>query len=71
MLSKFTPNRHEHKHYFSSTKTEFEQLNPSIYGEDIYKRVDYAYLMCNSPCNDIKKVVVKKEPSSDNKVKGE
>lgn len=56
---------HIHKHYFVQNKYEFELLDPEKFGEDIYKRVEYTYLMCNSPCNHVKKVIVKKELSLD------
>lgn len=57
------PRKHVHKHYFISNKTEFEAVDPEKYGEeDLYKKVDYVLLMCNSPCNDVKKVVVRKDP---------
>lgn len=52
---------HQHKFYYVSIKHEFEPLDPEQFGEDIYRRIEYMYLMCNSPCNAVKKVVVNKE----------
>ena len=58
--------QHQHKFYFVTTKKEFEPLNPEKYQEeDLYKMVEYAVLMCNSPCNAVKKVIVKKEVKLD------
>lgn len=53
--------KHVHKHYFTQTKFEFEPLDPNEFGEDTYRRVEYAYMMCNSPCNHVKKSKVEKE----------
>lgn len=52
---------HRHRHYFTTTKTEFEPLDPEEFGEDAYRRAEFAYMMCNSPCNHVKKVPVHKE----------
>lgn len=53
---------HRHKHYLADTKIVFEPVDPEKFGEeDLYKRVEYAVLMCNSPCNDVKKVEIRKE----------
>jgi hypothetical protein len=57
---------HKHKHYFVTLKTEFEPIDPSEFDEDdLFKKVEYAVLMCNSPCNDVKKVIVRKETQSE------
>ena len=56
------PRKHVHKYYFSDNKIVFEPIDPEKFGEeDLYKRVEYAILMCNSPCNDVKKVEIRKE----------
>lgn len=52
--------RHTHKHYFAQTKYEFEPLDPEEHGEEAYRRVEYAVMMCNSPCNHVKKIEVVK-----------
>lgn len=58
--------KHVHKHYFVTQKTEFEAIDPEKFGEeDLYRKIDYAVLMCNSPCNDVKKVIIKKGVSLD------
>jgi hypothetical protein len=69
-MTEFFSKDHKHKHYMVTTKKEFEPIDPSIYQDipeladaDLYEMIEYAYLMCNSPCNDIKKVVVRKEIS--------
>jgi hypothetical protein len=61
---------HVHKYYFTTSKKEFEPINPDSYGDvlalaglDLYEMVEYAVLMCNSPCNDVKKVIIHKETS--------
>ena len=63
---------HVHKYYFTTSKKEFEPINPDAYastpelaGLDLYEMVEYAVLMCNSPCNDVKKVMIRKEISPD------
>ena len=56
---------HFHKHYLVNTKFEFEPLDPEEHGEDAYRRVEYAVMMCNSPCNNVKKVKVEKELTLD------
>lgn len=54
--------KHVHKHYFVKNSKEFEPIDPDKYGvEDMYIMKEYALLMCNSPCNDVKKVIVRKE----------
>jgi hypothetical protein len=61
-MNESSPVKHVHRHYMTDTKVMFEPVSPEKYGEeDLYKRVEYAILMCNSPCNDVKKVTVKKE----------
>jgi hypothetical protein len=58
--------KHTHKHYFVTNKTEFEPVDPDKYEEeDLYRKNEYAILMCNSPCNDVKKVIVRKEVKLD------
>ena len=60
-MDNILPIKHKHKHYFTTTKTEFEPVNPEKYNEeDLYKRTEYAYMMCNSPCNNVKKIKVVK-----------
>jgi hypothetical protein len=41
---------------------EFEAIDPEKFAEeDLFKKKEYALLMCNSPCNDVKKVIIRKE----------
>lgn len=49
---------HSHNHRFQTTKKEFIPLDPEKYGEDIYKMIEYAILLC--VCKDVVKVEVKK-----------
>lgn len=46
---------HQHKFYYMTTKTTFEPVGDD--DSDLYRRVEYFYLMCNSPCNAVKRVV--------------
>lgn len=59
---------HRHKFYFVTVKKEFEPVGmldsmslDSEKEKDLYEMREYAYLMCNSPCNKVKKVIVEKE----------
>lgn len=61
---------HKHKHYFVTVKKEFEPIEMLDAmnidsDQDLYVMREYAYLMCNSPCNDVKKVIVRKEVKAD------
>lgn len=58
-----TETAHKHKHYFVKNVKEFEQLDSD--NPEIYELVEYALVMCNSPCNHIKKVRIYKEDEVD------
>lgn len=61
-MTEFFASKHIHKHYFVKNIKEFEAIDPDKFGaEDLYVLREYALLMCNSPCNDIKKVIIRKE----------
>ncbi len=60
--------KHKHKHYFSTSKKEFEPVDPSLYrdipelaDQEVYVMKEYAIYTCNSPCLNTIKVEVKKE----------
>lgn len=56
------PREHKHKHYFVKNTVEFEAVDPEKFDqEDLFHKKEYALLMCNSPCNDVKKVIIRKE----------
>lgn len=49
---------HEHRWFNTTTKKEFELVDPDDAGgrSDLYQMVEYAYLMCS--CTVVKKVAV-------------
>lgn len=68
MTDIFSAIKHKHKHYFSTSKKEFEPVDPSLYqdvpelaGREVYVMKEYATYTCNSPCLDTVKVEVRKE----------
>lgn len=50
---------HKHRWMFLATKNTFDQVNPG--NSDLYRSVEYAYLICNGCTTVIKEKVKTKE----------
>lgn len=52
------PEAHQHKFYYMTSKSVFEPVQLEHYKDkNLYERIEYIYLMCNSPCNAVKRVL--------------
>lgn len=64
-FSKNVGEKHDHRWFVTTTKKEFEPVDPNLVDGrlDFYVMVEYAYLMC--ACTTVKKVVVKSDMEVD------